>query len=64
MTTRLCVALMALAALASCAGVSTGVRSPCFERGAVVTRSVSFLADPVASAPTEDVAHDCDFRSF
>ena len=64
--------LAALIGLTACAEVSTGVRSPCFERGnAAVTRGFSFAAVPVGSAaetatPTSNPggANGCNFRDF
>ena len=64
--------LAALIGLSACSGVSTGVRSPCFELGgAAVTRGLSFVAGPaspsVATATPTAIpggADDCDFRDI
>lgn len=67
---------IALIGLSACSGLSTGVQSPCFERGgAQATRGLNFVAAPVAApvgAPAETAApaaiaggaDDCDFRDF
>ena len=72
MKTALACGLAALIGLSACSGVSTGVRSPCFEPGgATVTRGLSFAATPVGTAAepaTQTLvpggADDCDFRDF
>ena len=64
--------LAALIGLSACSGVSSGVRSPCFEPGSqVVTRGFAFVAGPLgepaeidAPAPGQGGADGCDFRDF
>ena len=65
--------LAAVLGLSACSGVSTGVRSPCFERGnAVVTRGLALVATAPSSSSRNQIsptaspeARDgCDFRSF
>ena len=72
MRLKLACGLIALIGLSACSGLSTGVRSPCFERGgAQVTRGLNFVAAPVgATAETAAAsaipggADGCDFRDF
>ena len=64
--------LTALICLSACSVTSTGVRSPCFERGsAQVSRGLSFVvatvgaADETAAATANPGGADgCDFRDF
>jgi hypothetical protein len=72
MRLKLACGLITLISLSACSGLSTGVRSPCFERGgAQVARGLSFTAAPVGAAaetatPTSNPggADGCDFRNF
>ena len=64
--------LAALIGLSACSGVSTGVRSPCFEPdSATLTRGLSFAAGPASPSvetamPTSNPggADDCDFQDL
>ena len=72
MKSALACGLAALLGLSACSGASTGVRSPCFERGsAAVTRGLSFAASPVVLtagpatfAANPGGADGCDFRDL
>ena len=57
--------LATLTLLTACAGVSTGVRSPCYKSGAEVTRAMSFMGPaPLITDAATTGTPDCDYKSF